>query len=39
MSDSLKTGRKIGAFNIIVDYNRELLGIEVDHFLPAQRVI
>jgi transposase InsO family protein len=39
MSDSLNTGRKIRTFNAIDDYNRECLGIEVDHFLPAQRVI
>ena len=39
MSDSLNTGRKIRAFNVIDDYNRECLGIEVDHSLPAQRVI
>ena len=38
MSDSLNTGRKIRAFNMIDDYNRECLGIEVDHSLPAQRV-
>ena len=25
--------------NVIDDYNRECLGIEVDHSLPAQRVI
>ena len=39
MSDSLNTGRKIRTFNVIDDYNREYLGIEVDHSLPAQRVI
>jgi putative transposase len=39
MSDSLDTGRKIRTFNVIDDYNRECLGIEVDHSLPAQRVI
>ena len=39
MSDSLNTGRKIRAFNVIDDYNRECLGTEADHFLPAQRVI
>ena len=39
MSDSLNTGRKIRTFNVIDDYNRECLGIEVDHSLPAQRVI
>ena len=39
MSDSLNTGRKIRTFNVIDDYNRECLGIEVDHSLPAQRVV
>jgi putative transposase len=39
MSDSLNTGRKIRTFNVIDDYNRECLGIEVDHSLPTQRVI
>jgi putative transposase len=39
MSDSLNTGRKIRTFNVIDDYNRECLCIEVDHSLPAQRVI
>ncbi len=39
MSDSLNTGRKIRTFNVIDDYNRECLSIEVDHSLPVQRVI
>ncbi len=39
MSDSLNTGRKIRTFNVIDDYNRECLSIEIDHSLPAQRVI
>ena len=32
-------GRKIRTFNVIDDYNREALGIEVDFSLPAARVI
>lgn len=39
MSDSLNTGKTISTFNVVDDYNRECLGIEVDHSLPAQRVI
>ena len=39
MSDSLHTGRAIRTFNVVDDYNRECLGIEVDHSLPAQRVM
>lgn len=39
MSDSLEDGRSIRTFNVIDDYNRECLGIEVDFSLPGQRVI
>jgi hypothetical protein len=39
MSDSLWDGRRFRTFNVIDDYNREALAIEVDLNLPAQRVI
>lgn len=39
MSDSLADGRSIRTFNVIDDYNREGLGIEVDFSLPTDRVI
>lgn len=39
MSDSLRDGRTIRTFNVIDDYNREGLTIDVDFSLPAQRVI
>ena len=39
MSDSLNDGRAIRTFNVIDDYNREALGIEVDLSLPSARVI
>ena len=39
MSDSLSTGRALRTLNIIDDYNREALGIEVDTSLPAERVV
>lgn len=39
MSDSLANGRKFRTFNVIDDYNREGLGIEVDLSLPTLRVI
>lgn len=39
MSDSLWDGRKFLTFNVLDDYNREALGIEVDLNLPAQRII
>ena len=38
MSDSLQTGRKFRTLNIIDDFNREGLWIEVDTSFPAQRV-
>jgi putative transposase len=39
MSDALVTGRTFRTFNIIDDFNREALWIEVDTSLPAERVI
>lgn len=38
MSYSLNSGRTFRTFNIIDDFNREALWIEVDTSLPAQRV-
>ncbi len=39
MHDSLADGRSFRTFNVLDDYNREGLGIEVDLSLPAGRVI
>ncbi len=39
MSDSLVDGRSLRTFNVIDDYNREGLGIEVDLSLTSSRVI
>ena len=39
MHDRLADGRSFRTFNVIDDYNREGLGIEVDLSLPALRVI
>ena len=39
MNDSLSNGRAIRTLNILDDYNREVLWIEVDHSLPAERVV
>ncbi|SMC31175.1 Integrase core domain-containing protein [Polynucleobacter kasalickyi] len=39
MYDQLEDGRSIRLFNIIDDFNREDLGIEVDFSLPSERVI
>lgn len=38
-SDSLADGRKFRTLNVIDDYNREVLGVEVDYSLPAGRVL
>jgi len=39
MSDSLANGSKLRTFNVMDDYNREGLAIEVDQSLPSTRVI
>jgi len=39
MSDSLINGRKFRTFNVLDDFNRECLTIEVDTSLPSSRII
>ncbi len=39
MADALWLGRRFRTFNVIVEFNREGLRIEVDTSLPAARVI
>ena len=39
MSDALKCGRKFRTFNVVDDFNRVVLGIEIDLNLPSKRVI
>src|SRR5690606_11816774 len=39
MHDQLSYGRTFRLFNVIDDFNREGLGIEVDFSLPSERVI
>lgn len=39
MYDQLEDGRSYRLFNVIDDFNREALGIEIDFSLPAGRVI
>lgn len=39
MQDSLESGRKFRTLNVIDDFNRESLSLEIDYSLPAQRVI
>lgn len=38
MQDSLSCGRTFRTFNLVDDYNREGLGIEIGTSLPAQRI-
>lgn len=39
MSDALWSGRRFRTFNVIDEFNREALCIEIDTSLPAARVI
>lgn len=39
MHDQLEDGRSFRLFNVIDEFNREGLGIEIDLSLPAERVI
>ena len=39
MSDALWGDRRFRTFNVVDDFNREVLAIEVDFNLPAQRVV
>lgn len=39
MSDALESGRKFRTFNVLDDYNREALHIEVAHSIKATRII
>ena len=37
--DVLTAGRRFRTLNVLDDYNRELLGVEIDFSLPAARVV
>jgi len=39
MSDALWSGRRFRTFNVLDDFNREALGIEIDTNLPAPRIV
>ena len=39
MSDALLDGRRFRLFNVVDDFNREALAIEVDLNIPARRVV
>ena len=39
MSDTLSDGRRFLTFNVLDDFNREALAIEIDLNLPAARII
>jgi len=39
MSDALWSGRRFRTFNVLDDYNREALRIEIDTSLPSARIV
>lgn len=39
MHDALSCGRRFRTFNVVDDFNREALAIEIDLNIPAQRVV
>ncbi|KHT32685.1 transposase [Pectobacterium carotovorum subsp. carotovorum] len=39
MHDALVCGRRFRTFNVVDDFNREVLAIEIDLNIPAQRVV
>ena len=39
MNDALTDGRRFHTLNVVEDWDREVLGIEVDFSLPATRVV
>jgi putative transposase len=39
MHDQLSDGRTFRVLNVIYDYNREALGMDIDFLLPSERVV
>ncbi len=39
MSDSLYSGMRYRTFNVLDDFNREILAIEIDTSLPSERIV
>lgn len=39
MHDALVCGRRFRTFNVVDDFNREVLAIEINLIIPAQRVV
>jgi putative transposase len=39
MSDALRDGCRFRTLNVLDDYNRHIIGIDVDYSLPAKQVI
>lgn len=39
MHNALVCGRRFRTFNVVDDFNREVLSIEIDQNIPAQRVV
>ena len=39
MDDKLGNGRQFRLLNVLADFNRESLGIEIGFSLPAERVV
>jgi putative transposase len=39
MHDDLACGRRFRMFNVVDDFNREVLSVEIDLNLPALRVV